>query len=109
MHILWNHISTVQQTRRHVFTSLWVAFDHLVVLLKAGHGNFLNRVLLVLGFGGRNDWRVGDEWEVNTRVRNQVGLEFVQVDIQGTIETKRGGDRRYNYDGLISTPFVWRG
>ena len=29
-------------------------------------------------------------------VRNQVGLELVQVDVERTIETKRGRDRRDN-------------
>ena len=35
----------------------------------------------------------GGEREVDTGERNQVGLEFVQVDIEGTSETKRRGNR----------------
>jgi len=31
-----------------------------------------------------------------TDSRDQVGLEFVQVDIQGTIKTQRGSDGGYN-------------
>ncbi len=33
---------------------------------------------------------------MNPWVRHQVGLKFIQVHIKGTIETKRGGDRRNN-------------
>lgn len=42
---------------------------------------------------GRNDGRIADEWIVDTRVRNQIGLKFIQVDIQSTIEaqTRRDG------------------
>jgi hypothetical protein len=31
---------------------------------------------------------------VDAGVRDQVGLELVEVDVQGTIETERGGDGR---------------
>jgi hypothetical protein len=46
----------------------------------------------VSGLGSRDDWSVGDEREVDTGVRDQVGLELVQIDIEGPVETKRGGD-----------------
>jgi hypothetical protein len=47
-------------------------------------------------FGSRDDWSVGNEREVDTGVRDQVGLEFVEIDVERTIETKRGGDGRDN-------------
>ena len=37
--------------------------------------------------------RVGGEHEVNARVRHQVRLEFRDVDIQGSVEAKAGGQR----------------
>jgi len=40
-----------------------------------------------------NDGSVRDQGVVDTRERNQVGLEFVQVDVQGTIEAQTSGDR----------------
>jgi len=46
--------------------------------------------------GGGNDWRVGDEREVDTRVWDQVCLELVQINVQGAIESERGGDGRNN-------------
>jgi hypothetical protein len=49
------------------------------------------------GLGGGNNWGVGDEREVNTGVRDQIGLELVEIDVEGTIEAERGGDGRDNW------------
>lgn len=40
-----------------------------------------------------NHRSAGNERVVNTRERNQVGLKFGQIDIEGTIETKTGSYR----------------
>jgi len=40
-----------------------------------------------------DDWRIADEWVVDTWVRDEVRLELIQVDIEGTIESQAGGDR----------------
>ena len=42
---------------------------------------------------GRDDGSVADEGIVDTWVRDQVSLELVQINIEGTIETQAGGDR----------------
>lgn len=96
MSILRDNITTVQQAGSHVLSIAGIALDHLVVGLKAGHGDFLNRIRLVGGLGGGDNGRVGNEREVNTRVRDQVGLELVQIDVQRAVESERGGDRRHN-------------
>lgn len=44
--------------------------------------------------GSRNDRGVADQGVVDTRVGHQVGLELVQVDVQGAIEPQRRGDGR---------------
>jgi hypothetical protein len=41
-----------------------------------------------------DDGCVADERIVDSWIRNQVRLELVQIDVQGTIKTKRGCDRR---------------
>lgn len=41
---------------------------------------------------GRDDGGVADQGVMDTRVRNQVGLEFVQIDVEGTIESQGGSD-----------------
>jgi hypothetical protein len=38
---------------------------------------------------------------MDSGIRNQVGLEFVQVDVQGSIESQRGSNRRDDYMLLI--------
>ena len=42
--------------------------------------------------GCRHDRGIADQWVVDTRVGDEVGLELVQVDVQGTVETQRRGD-----------------
>ena len=39
-----------------------------------------------------DDWSVGDQREMDTRVRYQVSLELSQINVEGTIESKRSGD-----------------
>jgi hypothetical protein len=51
---------------------------------------------LVLALGRRNDRSVADEGVVNSRVRNQVGLELVEIDVKSTVESERRGDRADN-------------
>lgn len=50
----------------------------------------------MVGFLGRDNRGVGDQGEMDTRVWYQVGLEFGQVNVQGAVESQRGGDRWYN-------------
>ena len=68
MDVLRNDIATVEQTSCHVLAIAWVALDHLVVGLKAGHGDLLHRVGFVRGFGGRHDRGVGGKREVDAWV-----------------------------------------
>jgi hypothetical protein len=44
------------------------------------------------GLGGGNNRGVGDEREVNAGVGDQVGLELVEIDVEGTVEAEGGGD-----------------
>jgi hypothetical protein len=46
--------------------------------------------------GSRDNWRVSNEREVDTWVWNQVGLEFIEINVEGTIETEGSGDRGDN-------------
>lgn len=40
----------------------------------------------------RDNWGIGDEREVDTWVWDQVGLELVQIDVEGSIEAEGGSD-----------------
>jgi len=48
----------------------------------------------VVGLGSGDDGGEGGEGEVDTREGHQVGLELVQVDVQGAIESEGSGDGR---------------
>ena len=101
VYVIGNDITTVQEAGRHVFTITRIAFDHLVVGLETCHGDLLDGVGLMRCLGGRNNRSIGNKREMNAGVRHEVGLEFVQVDIERAIETKGSGDRGDNY-GAIS-------
>ncbi len=90
--ILGNNITTVQHTASHVFAMTRITLHHLVGWLKAGIGDLSYRELLMVGLLGRDDRSVGHEWEVNTWVGHQVGLELCQIHIEGTIKPEGGSD-----------------
>lgn len=99
--VLGDDVSTVEQASSHVLAVAGVALDHLVVGLEARHGDLLHRVGLVGSLGSADDGSISDQREVNTGVRNKVGLELVQIDVQGTIETERGGNGRDDWNLLM--------
>jgi len=112
--VFGNDISSVEKSASHVFTLTRIAFDpkfrhnpevsfscttladaclHLVVRFEARVSKLGDSVGLVGSLAGRDDRSVGSEGEVNTRERNQVDLELVQVDVEGSIESEGSGDR----------------
>ena len=64
-----------------------IALDHLVGWLEASVGDFGDGELFVVSFFGGNDWSVGDQWEMDPWVWDQVGLELCQINVQSTIES----------------------
>jgi len=92
INVLWHNISTVEQTAGHVLSMTGIALDHLVGWLEAGVGDFSHGELLMVSLLGRDDWSVGDQWEMDPGVGHQVGLEFGQVDIEGTVESQGSSD-----------------
>jgi hypothetical protein len=96
MDIIWNNITTVQQAGSHVLSITWVALNHLVVWLEAGHGDLLNGVGLMGCLGCRNNWGISDEREMDTWVWDQVGLELVEINVEGAVESEGSSDGRDN-------------
>lgn len=90
--VLGDNITTVQQTTRHVLAMTGITLDHLVVRLETSIGDLLDRELLMVSLGRGDDRGVGDQREVNTRVGDQVGLEFVQINVERTVETQGSSD-----------------
>lgn len=73
----------------------WVAFDHLICGLEACIGDLGNSQLLVVCFLRRNYGGVSYQRKMDSWVRNEVGLEFGQVDIQCTIKSQGRCDGGY--------------
>uniref|UniRef100_A0AAG5D4N3 Uncharacterized protein n=1 Tax=Anopheles atroparvus TaxID=41427 RepID=A0AAG5D4N3_ANOAO len=96
VHVLRHNISTVQHTAGHVLAVTRVALHHLVGGLETGVGDLSHRQLLVVRLLGRDDRGVGDQREMDTRVRHQIGLELGQIDVQGTVEAEGSRDRRHD-------------
>ena len=99
VHIFGDDVTAIQQTARHVLALAGIAFHHLIGRLEAGVGDFRHRELLMIGSFGGNDGRVSGKGEVDARIRDKIGLEFGQIDIEGTIKAKRcgnGGDNLGN-------------
>merc|ERR1719373_193359 len=84
--ILGDNISTVEHAAGHVFSVTRITLDHLIGRLKAGVGDLRDRQLLVVGFFSRDDWSIGDKWEVDAGIGHQVGLELGQINIEGAIK-----------------------
>ena len=92
--VVGNDISPVQEAGRHVLAVAGITFHHLVVRLKTRHGNLLDRVLLVRRFCRRDDGRVGDKREVDARIRDKIGLEFVEINVERAVKAEGSGDGR---------------
>ena len=92
-----DNVTAVQERAGHVVSGTGVTDDHLVVGFEALEGDILNPVAFMLRLGFGNNWGAGDEGVVDSRVGYQVGLEFCEIDVQGSFETEGGGDARDDY------------
>ena len=94
--VLGDDVTSVEQAAGHVLAVSRVALDHLVLRLEASIGYLSDRQLLVSSAVGGDDRRVGCQREVDSRVRHQVSLELVEIDVESAVESERGGDRGDN-------------
>ena len=94
MNVFRDHIAAVEQASRHILAVARVALHHLVIRLEARHRDLLDRIGLMRSFSGRYNRRVGHKGEMDTWIWYQVGLEFVQVNIQRAVKTKGSSDGR---------------
>jgi hypothetical protein len=94
--VLRDNITTVHKAASHVFTVTRVALGHHGGGLKGRVGDLGDGELLVVSLLGADDRSVRGKHKVDTRVRHQVGLKLSDIDVEGTIETKGGGQRGNN-------------
>merc|ERR1719443_695549 len=94
--ILRDNVAPVEHAAGHVLAMTGVALHHRVHWLKAGVGNLSHGELFVVSLFSRDDRSVGDKRKMDPGIRHQVCLELVEVNIEGSIESKRSGDGRDN-------------
>mmetsp|Transcript_21448 Transcript_21448/g.38928 ORF Transcript_21448/g.38928 Transcript_21448/m.38928 type:complete len:259 (+) Transcript_21448:17-793(+) len=85
--ILGNNVTTVHEAACHVLSVTRITLGHHAGGFKDRTGDIGNRKLFVVGLFRRNDGGIRGQHEVNTRVRDQVGLELCHIHIKSSIET----------------------
>jgi hypothetical protein len=91
--VLGDNVSSVHKAASHVLAVSRVALGHHVGGLEGRVGQFGNRELFVVSLFSRNDRGIRAQHKVDSRVRNQVSLEFSNIDVQGTIESEGSSQR----------------
>jgi len=91
INVLGDNITSVHHGASHIFTVSWVTFGHHVSWFEWRVGDFSNAQLFVVSFFSGDDWGIAAQHKVDSWIWNQVGLEFGNIDVQGTIESQRGG------------------
>jgi hypothetical protein len=94
--ILGDDISSVKHGASHVFSVSGVTFGHHGGGFEGRVGDFSNGELFVIGFLGRDDGGIRRKHEVDSRVGDEVGLEFSDINVQGSIESEGSGEGRDN-------------
>ena len=89
--ILGDDITSVHEAAGHVLSVSGVAFGHHGCGFEGGVGDFSNGELFMVGLLSGDNWGVRGKHEVDSGVRDQVGLEFSDIDVEGTIESEGGG------------------
>jgi hypothetical protein len=92
--ILGDNVSTVHHAAGHVLSVTGVALGHHAVWVENSVGDFSDRKHFVEGLFTRNDGSIRSQHKVDSWVSHQGGLEVVQIDIEGTLETKAGSQGR---------------
>ncbi len=88
--VFGDDVSSVKHGAGHVLSVSRVAFGHHGGRFEGGVGDLGHGQLFVIGlFGGDDGW-VWGQHEVDTGIRNQIGLEFGDIDVQGSVESQTG-------------------
>ena len=92
--VLRHDVAAVHEAGGHVLAVARIALGHHRRGLEDGVRDLGHRQLLVVGLLGAHDGGVAREHEVDARVRDEVGLELGDVDVQGAVEAERGREGR---------------
>ena len=94
--IFRDHVPMVQQAASHVFTMARVIFHYLVGWLKASTGDLCYSKLFVIGFLSRDDGGICGQREVDAETGHHFGLDFCQINFQGSIKSEGSNDGGHN-------------
>jgi len=90
--VFGDDISSIEHGASHVFSVSGVTFGHHGGGFEGRVGDFSNGELFVIGFLGRDDGGIRRKHEVNSGIGDQVGLEFSDINVQGSVESEGGGE-----------------
>ena len=93
-HVLGYNISSVHHTDGHVLAVSGIALGHHGSGIKHSAGQLCGGKPLVDGPLGGDDRGIRAEQEVDARIRHQVDLELVDIDVQLSLEAQRSGQGR---------------
>lgn len=83
-------VTAVHQAAGHVLSGARVALAEHVLRVEYGAGDLRDAHGFHVGLLGRDDRSHRAQQEVDTRIRHQVSLELVDVDVERALEAQRG-------------------
>jgi hypothetical protein len=91
--ILGDDISSVHEAAGHVLSSSRIALGHHVSGLEDGVGEISNGQLLVVSLLLGDDGSIRAKHKVDSGIGNQVSLELVDVDVEGSSKSEGSSQR----------------
>ena len=91
--ILGDDITSVHKAASHIFTVSGVTFGHHRCGLESWVGDFSNWQLFMISFLSWDNWGIWWQHEMDSGIWDQVGLEFSNINVQGTIESEGSSQR----------------
>ena len=102
--VFGDHIAAIEEAAGYVLALVRIAFDHVVIGTETSGREFADGNLVVGRLFGRNERRVGGHREVDARIRHQIRLELVQIDVERSVEPQRSRDGRHHLtDDAVET------
>jgi hypothetical protein len=87
-----DNISTVEKRTSHVMSCPGITNDHLIVRFETLEGDILDAMGFMLRLCFRDNWRARNQGIVDAGVRDQICLEFCEIDVQGSFESEGRSD-----------------
>jgi len=96
VYIFWYNITSVHHTTGHIFTVSWITFSHHRGRFESGVSDFSNGELFMISFFSRDNWSIRWKHEMDSWIWYKIGLEFSNIYVKSTIESKGSSKWRDN-------------